>query len=88
MKNRQTNPVSIATLILKSIKEFIAIAKAKPGKVSYASSGSGGGPHIAAEVFEKMAGVVSFNWEHNAVNLYTYSHLGIMSIILSNGVLW
>ena len=41
----------------KSIKEFIAIAKAKPGKVSYASSGSGGGPHIAAEVFEKMAGV-------------------------------
>ena len=41
----------------KSVKEFIALAKAKPGKVSYASSGSGGGPHIAAEVFEKMAGV-------------------------------
>ena len=40
-----------------SVKEFIALAKAKPGKVSYASSGSGGGPHIAAEVFEKMAGV-------------------------------
>jgi len=41
----------------KSIKELIALAKAKPGKVSYASSGSGGGPHIAAEVFEKMANI-------------------------------
>jgi tripartite-type tricarboxylate transporter receptor subunit TctC len=38
-------------------KELIAIAKAKPGKVSYASSGSGGGPHIAAEMFEKAAGI-------------------------------
>jgi tripartite-type tricarboxylate transporter receptor subunit TctC len=40
-----------------SVKELIAIAKAKPGKVSYASSGSGGGPHIAAEMFEKAAGI-------------------------------
>ena len=40
-----------------STKELIAIAKAKPGKVSYASSGSGGGPHIAAEMFEKAAGI-------------------------------
>jgi tripartite-type tricarboxylate transporter receptor subunit TctC len=38
-------------------KELIAIAKAKPGKVSYASSGSGGGPHIAAEMFENAASI-------------------------------
>jgi len=36
----------------KSVKEFIALAKAQPGKLSYSSSGAGGGPHLAAEMFK------------------------------------
>ena len=40
-----------------NVKDLIAYAKARPGKVSYASSGSGGGPHIAAEMFEMAAGI-------------------------------
>jgi tripartite-type tricarboxylate transporter receptor subunit TctC len=36
----------------KSVKEFVALAKSKPGKLSYSSSGAGGGPHLAAELFK------------------------------------
>lgn len=41
----------------KSIKELIAYAKANPDKVTFASSGNGGSPHLSAEVFSAMAGV-------------------------------
>ncbi|MDB5808947.1 MAG: hypothetical protein JWN94_1069 [Betaproteobacteria bacterium] len=40
-----------------SIKELIAMAKAHPGKLSYASAGTGGAPHLAGELFKSMAGV-------------------------------
>jgi tripartite-type tricarboxylate transporter receptor subunit TctC len=40
-----------------NIKEFIAFAKANPGAVTYASSGSGSGPHLAGEMFEKATGL-------------------------------
>lgn len=41
-----------ANLPVKNVKEFIALAKSQPGKVSYSSSGAGGGPHLAAEMFK------------------------------------
>jgi tripartite-type tricarboxylate transporter receptor subunit TctC len=37
----------------KTAKEFVALAKAKPGKLSYSSSGAGGAPHLAAEMFKQ-----------------------------------
>jgi len=37
----------------KSAAEVVAAAKAKPGKVTYSSSGPGGAPHLAAALFEK-----------------------------------
>jgi tripartite-type tricarboxylate transporter receptor subunit TctC len=40
----------------KTVKEFIALAKAQPGKLSYSSSGAGGGPHLAAEMFKDATG--------------------------------
>ena len=40
-----------------SVKELIALAKAKPGELNYASSGSGAAAHLAAELFKTMAGV-------------------------------
>jgi tripartite-type tricarboxylate transporter receptor subunit TctC len=40
-----------------TVPEFIAYAKANPGKVTMASSGSGGPPHIAGELFKMMTGV-------------------------------
>jgi tripartite-type tricarboxylate transporter receptor subunit TctC len=39
----------------KSVKELIALARAKPGQLNYASSGTGGGAHLALELFRTMA---------------------------------
>ncbi|MDM0018795.1 Bug family tripartite tricarboxylate transporter substrate binding protein [Variovorax saccharolyticus] len=41
----------------KTPKELIALAQATPGKYTYASSGSGGSPHLTAEIFQQAAGV-------------------------------
>jgi tripartite-type tricarboxylate transporter receptor subunit TctC len=40
-----------------SVKEFIALAKSKPGALNYASSGNGTPYHMAGELFKAMAGV-------------------------------
>lgn len=41
----------------KSVKEFITLAKARPGELNYFSSGTGTGTHLAAVIFDQMAGV-------------------------------
>jgi tripartite-type tricarboxylate transporter receptor subunit TctC len=41
----------------KTVAEFIAYAKANPGKVDYASAGTGNANHISAEMFKMMTGV-------------------------------
>jgi len=40
-----------------SIKELIALAKAKPGEVDYASAGNGTGQHLSTELFKLMTGI-------------------------------
>ncbi|HUP93514.1 MAG TPA: tripartite tricarboxylate transporter substrate binding protein [Burkholderiales bacterium] len=44
------------TLPVKSVKELIALAKAKPGELNYASSGIATSTHLAAELFKHMTG--------------------------------
>lgn len=39
----------------KSVKEFIALAKARPGKINFGSGGTGSAPHLAAELLKMMA---------------------------------
>lgn len=41
----------------KSVRELIALAKAKPGQLVYSSSGNGTPPHLAGEMFKTMAKV-------------------------------
>jgi tripartite-type tricarboxylate transporter receptor subunit TctC len=42
---------------VKSVKELIALAKARPNELNYGAGGSGASPHLAAELFKYMAGV-------------------------------
>jgi tripartite-type tricarboxylate transporter receptor subunit TctC len=41
----------------RSVPEFIAYAKANPGKISFASAGNGSGSHMSGELFKMMTGV-------------------------------
>lgn len=41
----------------KTVQEFIALAKSRPGKINFASSGSGTSIHMSAEMFKMMTGV-------------------------------
>lgn len=45
------------SLKASSVKDVIALAKAKPGQLSFASSGTGGLIHLTGELFKQMAGV-------------------------------
>lgn len=45
------------SLPVKSVKELIAFAKARPGELNFASAGSGTVVHLAGELFKSMAGV-------------------------------
>ncbi len=45
------------SLPVRSVKELIALAKARPGELSYASAGTGGTGHMAAELFNRHVGL-------------------------------
>jgi len=62
------SPITLAALVelvlvvhpsvgANSVKELIALAKAKPGAMNYASGGQGASQHLAAELFKYMTGV-------------------------------
>jgi len=65
---RDIDPIAGVTLVplimevnpevpAKTVPEFIAYAKANPGKISMASAGVGGPQHVAGELFKMMAGI-------------------------------
>ena len=45
-----------ASVPAKSVAEVIALAKAQPGALAFASSGNGGAPHLAGELFRRVTG--------------------------------
>jgi tripartite-type tricarboxylate transporter receptor subunit TctC len=45
-----------ASVPAKSVKDVVELAKAQPGQLAFASSGNGGAPHLAGELFKKVTG--------------------------------
>ena len=73
-----TNPAVPA----KSVKELIALAKAKPGEFNFGSGGVGTTPHMAGELFNSMAGIkvvhVAYKGEAPALTDIMGGHLHMM----------
>ena len=59
-----------------NLKEFIALAKSKPGALNYASSGNGTPYHMAGELFKAMAGVDMLHIPHKGSDQARASILG------------
>jgi tripartite-type tricarboxylate transporter receptor subunit TctC len=60
----------------KTVPEFIAYAKANPGKLNYGTSGPGSSPHLAAELFASMAGIKMAHVPYKGVAPYITAELG------------
>src|SRR3989449_10836559 len=65
-----------------NIRELIALAKVKPGKLSFGSSGTGAASHLSAELFKSMAGVdllhVPYKGTGQAVTHLPAGHVSLM----------
>jgi tripartite-type tricarboxylate transporter receptor subunit TctC len=64
------------SLPAKSVPEFIAYAKANPGKLNMASPGTGSGDHIAGELFKMMTGVDMVDVTYRGIALALSDLLG------------
>jgi len=66
----------------KNLKEFIALAKAKPGSLTYASSGPGSNKHLGGEMFKLMSGTdilhVAYKGSTGARNDLLGGHVNMM----------
>ncbi len=64
------------SLPAKSVKELIALARSQPGKLNWASSGTGGFQHLSGELFMSMADVKIVHISHKGSGAATASLLG------------
>ena len=73
----------------KSLKEFIALAKSRPGKLNYASAGAGNATHLAAEMMKSAAGVnlvhVSYKGGGPALNDVIAGQVETMMVSVAQG---
>ena len=70
------------SLPAKSVEELIALAKSRPGELNYASAGTGGSGHLAAELFKAMARVnltlIPYNGAGPALNALIGGEIQVM----------
>jgi len=59
-----------------NIKELIALAKARPGHINFASSGTGGTPHLCSELFKLQAGVDMTHVPYKGAGIATIDVVG------------
>ena len=72
------------SLPVKSVKELIALAKARPGEIAYGSAGSGSGTHLATELFKSMTGIdivhVPYKGSGPATNEFLGGHVQVLFV--------
>ncbi len=75
------------TVPAKTVKELVAIAKASPGKLNYASTGHGSTPHLAAELFISLTDAkmtnISYKGDTPAINDLLGGHVDLAFIGIS-----
>lgn len=78
------------TMPAKSLKEMIALAKAKPGQLNYATSGIGSPGHLAAVLLESMTGIklshVPYKGGGPAITDLLAGHVPMFFAVISTGV--
>lgn len=73
------------SLPVKNIREFLALAKAKPGEVTFGSGGIGSGGHLAGEIFKYVGKVNLLHIPYKSTGLATQAMLsGEVMAIFSN----
>ena len=72
------------SLPVKSVKELIALAKARPGEISYGSAGSGSATHLATELFKSTVGInvlhVPYKGSGPATNDFLGGHVQVLFV--------
>ena len=72
---------------MSNVKELIALAKQKPGEITYGTAGIGSAPHMNIALFESMAGVkmlpVHYRGAAPALNDVIGGHTNLMSVSVS-----
>lgn len=72
------------SLPVKSVKELIALARARPGEITYGSAGSGSATHLATELFKNMAGIdivhVPYKGSGPATNEFLGGHVQVLFV--------
>lgn len=70
------------SLPVKTVQQLVALAKARPGELNYASSSSGSGNHLAAELFKSMTGAkierIAFKGAGAAINAVIGGQIHVM----------
>ncbi|MPZ44336.1 MAG: tripartite tricarboxylate transporter substrate binding protein [Betaproteobacteria bacterium] len=64
------------SLPVKSVKDLIGLARARPGQIAFASTGNLGGPHLAGELFSQLAKVKMVHVPYKGGGAATTSILG------------
>jgi tripartite-type tricarboxylate transporter receptor subunit TctC len=74
--------VAHPTLPVKSVKDLVALAKAKPGQINYGSPGNGATTHLATELLKSSTGIKITHIPYKGVATAAIDHIsGQMQII-------
>jgi tripartite-type tricarboxylate transporter receptor subunit TctC len=78
--------VTHPSLPVKNVKEFIALAKAKPGQLNYGSAGNGSGGHLFTAMFGSMAGIQLLHVPYRGASFATTSVLAGETIFMFDNI--